>query len=284
MASTFADQSYSISSYDAYRPKYPQQMYETIMEYHRGDNELALDLGCGTGIVTTDLLRLGQFNKVIGVDPSEPMIDYATKSRKDLGVEFRVGRAEELDWVGTASVDMLVAGTAAHWFSSDWWDEAARVLKPDGTVAVFVYGGMWPDPHHPKANELRATMFSFEKELGNWSPGNAVSHNMYDDLPLPTNPQDFINLQRIQWNRDGKGEKLLMSDKLTIPSWRNRAYTFGVAHRWKLENPKKFGTSEDPIERVANKIKEFASITDESTEFICGHSLSLILLRRNQDS
>ncbi|EGG05340.1 uncharacterized protein MELLADRAFT_64121 [Melampsora larici-populina 98AG31] len=284
MASTFADQSYSIEAYDTYRPRYPQQMYETIMKYHQGEKEVALDLGCGTGIVTTDLLRLGEFKKVIGIDPSEPMIDYAKESRKDLGLEFRVGRAEELDWAETASVDMLVAGTAAHWFSSDWWDGAARVLKPGGTIAVFVYGGMWPDPHHPKANELRDAMFSFEQQLGNWSPGNTVSHNMYDDLPLPSKPNEFTDLERIQWNRDGKGERLMMFDKLSIPTWRNRAYTFGVAHRWKIQNPMKFGTLEDPIERTVEKIKALTFINDELTEFVCGHSLSLILLRRHQTS
>ncbi|KAH9818896.1 S-adenosyl-L-methionine-dependent methyltransferase [Melampsora americana] len=254
MAFTFSDESYSIESYHTYRPRYPQELYQSIINYHQADLQLALDLGCGTGIVTTDLLRLGEFQRVIGIDPSEPMIDYAKKSHQDPRLDFRQGRAEKLDGIESASVDMLVAGTSAHWFSSDWWDEAARVLKPKGTVAVFVYGGMWPDPDHPKANELRSTMFSFEKELGNWTTGNTISHNMYDDLPLPQKSNEFNSIERIQWNREGKGKRLIMFDRLTIPNFRKRVYTFGVAHRWKVENPKKVGSlDEDPIERVIEK-------------------------------
>ncbi|KAG0147435.1 hypothetical protein CROQUDRAFT_42905 [Cronartium quercuum f. sp. fusiforme G11] len=281
MATTFSAETYSVNLYDIYRPRYPIKLYDTIMEYHRGGKELAVDLGCGTGIVSGELVRSDRFDKVIGVDPSKMMIEHAQKYLQVSGLEFRVGRAEALDGVEAASVDMLIAGTAAHWFPPSWWNEAARVLKPDGTIAIFIYGGMWPDPHHPQADELRATMFSFVTELGHSSTGNVVCHNMYDELPMPTK-SDFIDFQRVDWNRNGTGDSLLMSDKMTLAAWRKRVHTFGPAHRWRVDNPTKCGTLEDPVERVAEKIKQIASL-DESTEFVCGHSLSLILLRRSRN-
>lgn len=64
------------------------------------------------GIVTAELIRPGRFTNVIGVDPSPSMIECASQSRQAPGLHFRVGRAELLDWVETASVDLVLAGTA----------------------------------------------------------------------------------------------------------------------------------------------------------------------------
>lgn len=104
------------------------------------------------------------------------MLDYAKKTVA--GAEFVHGRAESLPWIADSSVDLLAAGTSgekfmpqvkrrqetthrifasclrliflnppvtlAHWFDPIWWKEAGRILKPQGTLAVFIYGGLWP--------------------------------------------------------------------------------------------------------------------------------------------
>lgn len=54
------------------------------------------------------------FTKVIGTDPSEVMVTQARSSTKEPNVEFRQGMAEDMGFIEDGSLDMLVAGQAAH--------------------------------------------------------------------------------------------------------------------------------------------------------------------------
>ena len=150
----------------AARPTYPRQLYEFIFAYHGRDARArwgtALDLGCGPGQAT---LELTPFAHVVGADPSPGMLAQARaalRARPELDApgrfRFVQSAAEELGWLADGSVDMVVSGAcpllsvrmvsevltpaaaqAAHWF--DWgklWPEAARVLKPGGSLASWV--------------------------------------------------------------------------------------------------------------------------------------------------
>ena len=95
------------------------------------------------GIVTSALAPY--FSHAQGVDPSENMIQAAresvtvkTKSGED--IKWTVGGADSIPSVPDASVDLVVAGTAAHYFPEGWWNEMLRILKPGGHVALFVSG------------------------------------------------------------------------------------------------------------------------------------------------
>lgn len=128
--------------YLAYRPSYPQELYDHILSYHDSSpgaaRELCVDLGCGPGIVTRAIAPA--FNKTIGVDPSESMIDTAKRVEGQQGIEYMVGSAEDLKGIEDASVDLAIGGTMAHWLQPEsWYTEMARVLRPGGTIAVFAY-------------------------------------------------------------------------------------------------------------------------------------------------
>ncbi|CAH7668474.1 S-adenosyl-L-methionine-dependent methyltransferase [Phakopsora pachyrhizi] len=280
MACTFSDASYSAAKYAAFRPKYPSELYEAIMSYHEADNEVALDLGCGTGVISDELVQKKLFERVIGIDPSKGMLEYARKTIPQ--AVFMDGRAESIPSIENESVDLIMVGTAAHWFEPSWWQEAERVLKPRGTVAVFIYGGLWPEPSHPCAEELRATMFSFADELGFSNKGNLICHEMYDQLQLPDERLvELGDYKRIDWNRYGLGDKLVMSEKMNLKTYRERIHTYGPMHRWRIANPSKLGKKdEDPAEKTLEKLKKILGTQDEDTEIDCGHSLSLILFRR----
>jgi hypothetical protein len=104
------------------------------------------------------------------------------------------------------TVDMAVAGQAAHWFDQGAvWPELARALKPGGTVAFwgyvdnvlmgaehatavmekFVYGfgdvapgveGMGPYWEQPGRNILRNLLRSVEVPEDNWSDVTRLEH------------------------------------------------------------------------------------------------------------
>lgn len=145
---TFAKTSFNTSTYASFRPTYPKQLFDFIFKYHeqsRGARwDTALDLGCGTGQATTELIP---FKRVVGVDPSKKMIEVATRSAQEEnegtgGVsrfEYVQSDAENLAFLEDGSVDLIVSAQAVHWF--DWnkmWPETARVLRKGGSAALWV--------------------------------------------------------------------------------------------------------------------------------------------------
>ncbi|XP_059159777.1 putative methyltransferase DDB_G0268948 [Physella acuta] len=129
--------------YAAFRPSYPQEVYDKIMSYHLErpgsppcDQQLAVDVCCGTGQSTLPLTNY--FGKVIGTDISEDQIGEVRKDVENL--ETVVASAEELHFLATGSVDLLTIATGLHWVDRDrFFKEVRRVLRPGGTFAAYSY-------------------------------------------------------------------------------------------------------------------------------------------------
>jgi arsenite methyltransferase len=107
--------------------------------------EIVLDLGSGGGFdVFIAARKVGAQGRAIGVDMTPEML---AKARKNIGayrsrsgldnVEFRLGEIEHLP-LADNSVDVVISNCVIN-LSPDKpqvWREIARVLKPDGRVAV----------------------------------------------------------------------------------------------------------------------------------------------------
>jgi SAM-dependent methyltransferase len=138
-------------NYEEHRPIYPQKLYDLLFEFHaRGGAqpaawEQAVDFGTGVGQIIPSLLQ--RFEKVVGSDLNEAQIDIArTRLLPTYGidrVELHVGPAERCDWIKDGTADLVIAATAVHWFDSQAWiRQAARLLKPGGTLAFWIYKPM----------------------------------------------------------------------------------------------------------------------------------------------
>lgn len=107
-------------------------------------SDAVLDVGCGDG---THLRALaGRIDRGIGIDLSPRMIRVARRQTRDPSIAFRVGDAERLASVPTASVDtVLCVGVLEHLlYPSRALDQVARVLKPSGRfVALTLNGTHW---------------------------------------------------------------------------------------------------------------------------------------------
>jgi SAM-dependent methyltransferase len=123
----------SAVAYDRYRPRYPDELIDDIIELggvQRGDR--AIEIGAGTGIGTAPLVDRGLH--VIGIEPSPSMRELA-EDKLGNRARFVAGRFE--DWPSTDDVDLIVAFSAWHWVDPGRGvDLVADLLSRGGSLAV----------------------------------------------------------------------------------------------------------------------------------------------------
>lgn len=120
-----------------------------LRELQIPENITALDVGCGTGISTFELMKRVK-GRFFGIDISQEMIDLAKEKASALGytnVEFSKGDAEQLDFP-ESSFDLIISSSVFHWVQNKQKSlkEMFRVLKPMGQVALrFNAGPVWKE-------------------------------------------------------------------------------------------------------------------------------------------
>ncbi|XP_042730844.1 putative methyltransferase DDB_G0268948 [Lagopus leucura] len=127
--------------YLKYRFAPGKELKDTILAYLQEKapscTQLAVDVGCGSGQGTAFLAE--RFAKVVGTDISQAQIQEARTAPSPPNISYLVCPAEELPFED-ASVDLLASFTAAHWFDTGkFMNEAKRVLRPGGCVAISTY-------------------------------------------------------------------------------------------------------------------------------------------------
>ena len=99
-----------------------------------------LDLGCGTGALTAQILQHCDPNSVQGVEPSEWFLTLARQQIKDKRAEFRQGSGSEIPLEDNA-VDIAVSGLVLNFIpdKKQALDEIVRCTVPGGTIAAYVW-------------------------------------------------------------------------------------------------------------------------------------------------
>lgn len=123
--------------YASYRPGYPQELFDFVAGLPRRRG-VAWDAGTGSGQAAVGLAGRFErrFDRVIGTDPSARQIENAEPHPR---VEYRVAPAED-SGLPDASVDLVAAAQAFHWFDFDrFFAEARRVLAPGGAIVLWTY-------------------------------------------------------------------------------------------------------------------------------------------------
>lgn len=99
-----------------------------------------LDIGCGAGALTQTILALAAPASVRGIDLSPDFITFARMHTADPRASFAVGDAQALPEPDVAC-DVCVSGLALNFVPrpEQAATEFARVVRPDGIVAVYVW-------------------------------------------------------------------------------------------------------------------------------------------------
>ncbi|MGH9381192.1 MAG: class I SAM-dependent methyltransferase [Thermoanaerobaculia bacterium] len=126
-----------VADYVRYRPGYPEALLRTLIdETGLGTGSAVADIGSGTGISAALLLRSGC--RVYGVEPN-PEMRHAAEEQLACEPRFTsVAGSAEATTLPDASIDLVAAGQAFHWFDRGRArGEFVRILRPHRQVALF---------------------------------------------------------------------------------------------------------------------------------------------------
>ncbi|KAJ7318222.1 S-adenosyl-L-methionine-dependent methyltransferase [Mycena albidolilacea] len=300
---TFAKSSYDSGSYAASRPTYPRLLYDVVMRFHsegqhnEGSDRWhrAVDLGCGTGQATIELLANDRpgFQSVIALDPSSNMVQVAQESIpepfKSL-VEFRQSTAEDLSFIQDGTVDMVTAAQSAHWF--DWnqvWPELQRILKPGGTFAFWGYSGLRL-AQHPELTPL-ITAYSQGTDpatsLGpHWEPKRKILDNHFLDIAAPA--RGWADLTRVFYTGahypalPAPHEDVILRKRMTWGGGlANYLSTYSSLHRYHDRFPAdRERVDGDIATRFRRTLMEAVGTTEETAMVEVEWPLALVVVRK----
>jgi SAM-dependent methyltransferase len=237
-----------------------------VLSYHKGPRTLCVDLGCGHGSFTRELSS--HFTKVVGVDPSAPMVKQATSSTKEENVSFYQGNAEDLDSFGDGSIDMVISSQAAHWFDyNKVWPMLKRKLRSGGTLAFLGYKENI-FVKHPEATKV-LHHYSYDPEADfigpHWEqPGRDILRdNLRAIIPPETHFEDIQRLEyepRMPDSETGPLGERIMHKTMKLGEMEGYARTFSAFYRWQAAHPenksKADGGQGDLVDQMFEKMVE----------------------------
>lgn len=118
-----------VDDYERGRPGYPNEAVEWLI----GDAARVIDLGAGTGKLTSSLVRRSP--EVVAIEPQEPMVK---RLRQTVAGAYAVCAGAEALPVREGWAEVVVVAQAFHWFDQERaLPEMARVLGPRGRLALL---------------------------------------------------------------------------------------------------------------------------------------------------
>jgi ubiquinone/menaquinone biosynthesis C-methylase UbiE len=118
------------------------------------DGDRVLDVGCGTGALSSTLASMTRAAKIVGIDPSAAFIEAARSQIADPRVTIELGDAQNLPYAD-ASFDRCLAFLVANFIpdAPKAAKEMRRVTKSGGVVATAMWDGS-------RANELQNCLWT----------------------------------------------------------------------------------------------------------------------------
>ncbi len=120
--------------YRSFRPAYPDGLFAYLASVAPA-RQRAWDCATGSGQAAMGLARY--FSRVTATDASVPQLRQAVRHEKI----FYLACLSEASCFSDSSVDLITVAQAFHWFDFErFHQEARRVLKDNGCLAVWCYG------------------------------------------------------------------------------------------------------------------------------------------------
>jgi ubiquinone/menaquinone biosynthesis C-methylase UbiE len=140
-----------------------------------------LDVGTGTGNVAIKLARSGRFDRVLGADISEKMMEKAAANAQVAHCQVEFFKTDMIQLpLADASVDFVVGCAILHHLPGpvDFMKEVRRVLKPGGQCVFIGEPAMWMS----RVSELLKAPLLAVGKLYKWFKGREARWNDHVDV------------------------------------------------------------------------------------------------------
>ncbi|EXX58804.1 S-adenosyl-L-methionine-dependent methyltransferase [Rhizophagus irregularis] len=270
---TFAHTDFNSSAYSAYRPTYGKELYEKIYSFHRSHNgrfDNALDVATGTGQVAIELSK--SFKQVYAIDVSSTMLQNAIKNPD---ITYSISSAEDLSQFSSNSIDLVTAAQSAHWFNiTEFFKESFRVLKPQGTLAIWAYGQNilrdYPDFKHLTKKFVEDEFRTY------WSKELDTIGNFYRDFKFPEEMFQTVKWEIYDGEETPDAEPLFITE-WTIPRLVKYFKTWSFYKNYLTANP----NSPDPIDKHIADLTQLFGWKDNEVLQIHWQSVLILAEKRS---
>ncbi|HMQ53155.1 MAG TPA: class I SAM-dependent methyltransferase [Anaerolineae bacterium] len=127
--------------YEFYIGRWSRPVAHKFLEWlSPAERQRWLDVGCGTGVLSSSILEVTTPQTVLAVDTSETFIVFAQQTYQDPRLRFQVGDACKLP-TETGNFDVVVSGLALNFIPVPLvaLTEMVRATRTGGVVAIYVW-------------------------------------------------------------------------------------------------------------------------------------------------
>src|SRR5271156_2728906 len=201
-----------VENYVRYRPGYPPEVLNLLRdECGLQPNHIVADVASGTGAFTRLLLENG--NTVFAVEPNAEMRETGAHQLDRYARLVSVAGTAEETTLDCASVDLVTAAQAAHWFDLPRARaEFARILRPGGwCVLIWNERRTEGTPFLRDYEQLLLTYATDYKEVRH-ERTTAMIHEFF----APAACQERVSTLRQQFGYAGAAGRLLSSSYVPL--------------------------------------------------------------------
>jgi len=207
-----------VEKYVRYRPGYPPEMLQALLaDCGLAPEWIVADIGSGTGLLTRLFLQNG--NRVFGVEPNADMRRAGEEFLAEYEKFVSVDGTAEATSLAAHSVDMVLAGQAAHWFDpKNARAEFVRILKPAGWLVL-----VWNERlmNSPFLREYEQLLLAYGTDYQDVRHEQTTANLDAFFAPAPFQERTFPMLQEFDY--DGVEGRLLSSSYAPGPEHANYA-------------------------------------------------------------
>jgi SAM-dependent methyltransferase len=193
-------------AYERFMGRWSRELARAFVRFAGvADGDAVLDVGSGTGALSTAVAAAAPSSRITGVDSSRAYVAFAQGRRPGPLVQFEVGDAQHLEFADDTfdrTLSLLILNFVPE--PAQAMSEMARVTRPGGTVAAAVWdysGGMemlrmfWDEalalqPGHAARDE-RHMRFCRSGELGTFFSGHGLQDVAEQGLTIETRFSSF---------------------------------------------------------------------------------------------
>jgi ubiquinone/menaquinone biosynthesis C-methylase UbiE len=187
-----------VEAYERYRQRYSAEQIIALLEQWCGLQPAwrVADIGAGTGMLTEIFLANG--NSVVAVEPNAEMLSTCASLATQWPQLELVEATAEATTLTDASMDMVAAGRAFHWFDVPRAiDEFRRILRPGGWLSLVSLGRSKDDSPQSVAFESLLTHYGTDYKYVR--AGYRVHEGLKNIYSGPFHQAQIGGSQKLDW-------------------------------------------------------------------------------------